>query len=72
MAEYRQQTETLIAEQGREITGLRNLLEASRSEEEKLLGAITTHEERRTELEDQLLKAETSLSEERGWAAPTP
>lgn len=65
MADYRQQTESLIAEQGREITGLRNLLEASRNEEEKLLVTITNHEERRNELEEQLLKAESALADER-------
>ncbi|CUG91378.1 Hypothetical protein, putative [Bodo saltans] len=65
MADYRQQTETLIAEQGREITGLRNLLDASRSEEEKLLATITSHEERRSELEEGMLKLESALSEER-------
>lgn len=65
MADYRQETEALIAEQGREITGLRHLLETARAEEEKLLESVTKLEGRREELEGDLLKADAKLSEER-------
>eukprot|EP00744_Colponema_vietnamica_P016900 GILI01023735.1.p1 GENE.GILI01023735.1~~GILI01023735.1.p1 ORF type:complete len:901 (+),score=259.67 GILI01023735.1:208-2910(+) len=65
MAEYRQQTETLIAEQGREITGLRQLLEMARVEEDKLLGVISANDGRAKELEGDILKGESAISDER-------
>ena len=68
MADYRQQTEQLISEQGREISTLRGMLEVARSEEEKLLQAAEKNEERRAELEAHMLRSENALMDERAQA----
>lgn len=64
LADYRQQTEALIGEQGREITGLRQLLALSRTEEEKLLGTIRQLEERNAESETRIFSLESDMQEE--------
>lgn len=65
MADYRAQTEALIAEQGREIAGLRGLLDLAKEEEERYVAGAKQFDIRRAELEEQLLKAETALADER-------
>lgn len=65
LAEYRFQTEALIAEQGREIQGLRDLLSAARDEEERLAAALSRAEEARRDLDEHLARTQMELSEER-------
>lgn len=65
LAEYRFQTEALIAEQGREIQGLRALLESSRTEEERLVNGISGLEEQRRDLEEQVMRLHNQSTEEK-------
>ncbi|GET87457.1 hypothetical protein, conserved [Leishmania tarentolae] len=69
MADYREQTESLIAEQGREITYLRGALDKLKGEYDDLAKRHLTTEEELEELQEKLENATVQLDKERSDAA---